>query len=260
MVDLEHAADVVESRLARLGRPRMILALFASTSKRPRSRSMRDALRAIIAWSVTSSAIGRASMASPRSVSTARAPCPSSRAPTSTVISRWPSWWAISRPIPLFAPVMSAVRLPARAVPDHVLPSRFAPRRHGGAVPERRASVHVRDGSLRQRAAPPRPVRVVALRRALVEQRRFQVVLFDARLVDEARATLDYTASAPRKTRSVRTIRASYRWRRCIACCFATTHLPRSSRVRPATRCGLFASSRRSIENRPVPVARGPSR
>lgn len=66
----------------------------------------------MLAASVTSSAMKHASMASPRSVETARAPRSRSRAPTSTVIPCLPSWRAVSSPIPLFAPVMSGVRLP----------------------------------------------------------------------------------------------------------------------------------------------------
>src|SRR5690606_24206023 len=86
-------------------------ALLTSTSSRPISASIQRAAAATLAASVTSSWTWRASSPSSRSRPAAASPAFGSRAPTSTAIPRRPSCRAVSRPIPLSAPVTSATRL-----------------------------------------------------------------------------------------------------------------------------------------------------
>src|SRR4051794_25347223 len=91
------------------GTPPVIAALLTSTSSRPARSSIRTAAAATLASSVTSSGTPKASTPAARSFATASSRRCSSRAPTPTLQPRAPNPAAISYPIPLFAPVTSAV-------------------------------------------------------------------------------------------------------------------------------------------------------
>src|SRR5262245_31823704 len=83
-------------------------ALFTSTSRRPSSVRIRSAAAAIEAWSVTSSSSARAGAPT---LLAAVSPCSRLRDATSTVKPRAARSFAISRPIPLLAPVTRATGL-----------------------------------------------------------------------------------------------------------------------------------------------------
>lgn len=84
-------------------------ALLTSTSSRPAVRSIASAAAATLSSEVTSRATPNASTPAVRSRATASSRLASSRAPTATVKPSAPRPWAMARPIPLFAPVTSAV-------------------------------------------------------------------------------------------------------------------------------------------------------
>jgi len=91
------------------GAPPVIPALLTSTSRRPARSSITLAAAATLASSVTSSGTPKASTPPARSLATAASRRCSSRAPTPTLQPNAPRPAAISYPMPLFAPVTSAV-------------------------------------------------------------------------------------------------------------------------------------------------------
>src|SRR5690348_344978 len=84
-------------------------ALLTRMSSRPYWWSTQSAASRADFGSVTSSRTNRASAPPSRSARSASRPRAWSRAPASTVTPRAPSWRAVSRPIPLLAPVIRAI-------------------------------------------------------------------------------------------------------------------------------------------------------
>lgn len=86
----------------------MMPALLISTSRRWPNASIAAAAAAVFSRRPRSSSTACASMPSPRSFAAA-SPSVGLRAPRKTVSPAFPNWRAISRPMPLFAPVTSAI-------------------------------------------------------------------------------------------------------------------------------------------------------
>src|SRR3954470_14801728 len=97
------------TRVGSCGMPPVTPALLTSTSRRPARSSTSSAAAATPASSVTSRGTPNAAGPAARSFSTAASRRSSSRPPTPTVQPRAPRPAAISYPIPLFAPVTSAI-------------------------------------------------------------------------------------------------------------------------------------------------------
>lgn len=180
---------------------------------------------------VTSSGTPNASAPAARSFSTAVSRRDSSRAPTPTRYPRAPSPLAIAYPIPLFAPVTSAVLVSfmrlmfARGPGPHPTPirCRVIPGRYHRAYAVRVDTLETRElryfmavaeelhfGRAAERlgmAQPPLSRAIQQLERrlgvSLLERNRRGVSLTDAGevLLHEGRAALDATAAAARRTR-----------------------------------------------------------